>query len=89
MVDCDRGTDRGEPLYRPTPSPFSRGHASANDPGCGQGSARRGIYAAWFAETAGTWRSKAGGQASLQTPFEEPDFAIVSFLLAVLKGEGN
>jgi len=32
--------------------------------------------------------STAGGQASLATLFDEPDFAIASFLLAVL-GEGS
>ena len=84
----DGGADCPEPLHRAAASAFSRSDAGARDPGRRRSPAHRSLHAARAAERDELGLSTAGGQASLKTLVDEPDFAIASFLLSVL-GEGT
>ena len=72
-----------------TAPPFPRGDAGAGDPDRRRSPPHRGLHAprAAASRRAGALPT-AGGQASLKTLLDEPDFAIASFLLSVL-GEGS
>ena len=71
------------------PPALPRGDAAARDPGRRRGAPHRGVHAPRAAQAARRRAlSTVGGQASLKTLVDEPDFALASFLLSVL-GEGT
>ena len=77
-----------EPVHRAAAPALPRGDAGARHSGGRRGPPHRGVHAARPAQAHRLGLSTIGGQASLKTLVDEPEFAIASFLLSVL-GEGT